>query len=140
MTDVLGDSLWRERLSAMLVGLIAVLAVSIAAGGLYAVMSKSVDRRMHELGVRLALGASVGQIAQTVLGHGLRVTAVGLGLGTMLAITGGRVLGQQGWQSSDLPWMLAAVAGVLLVLALVACWFPTRKALSADPVTILRSE
>ena len=140
MTDVVGDSLWRERLSAVLVGLIAVLAVSIAAGGLYAVISKSVDQRMHELGVRVALGASAGQIAQTVLGRGLRVTAVGLGLGTMLAITGGSLLAQQGWQTSDLSWMLAVVAGLLLVLALAACWVPVRKALGVDPVTVLRSE
>jgi len=140
MTSVLGDSLWRERFSALLVGLFAVLAVLIAAGGLYAVISHAVARRTQELGVRLALGASGAQIAQTVLGHGFRVTAVGVGVGTLLTLTLGRLLAQHAYQVGDLPWMLAAVGSLLLILTLLACWVPLRRALAVDPMTALRSE
>lgn len=140
MTNVLGDSLWRERFSALLVGLFAALAVLIASGGLYAVISHAVARRTNELGVRLALGANAVQIAQIVLGHGLRVTAIGMAVGTLLTIAAGRLLAQQAYPVSDLPWMLAAVAGLLIILTLVACWVPLRRALAVDPVTALRSE
>ena len=89
------DSLWRERFSALLLGLFATLAVLIAGGGLYAVVTQAVERRMHELGVRVALGASGGQIAQTVLAQGLRVTVIGLALGILITITAGRLLAPQ---------------------------------------------
>ena len=90
--------------------------------------------------MRLALGASGAQIAQTVLGHGFRVTAVGMGVGTLLTLTVGRLLAQQAYQVGDLTWMLAAVASLLIVLTLLACWVPLRKALAVDPMTALRSE
>jgi putative ABC transport system permease protein len=154
MTSVVGDSLWRERFSSLLVGLFAALALLIAAGGLYAVMSHSVQRRTNELGVRLALGASSAQIARTVLGHGFRVTVIGIALGTLLTLTAGRLLVHevqvfsdqlqrndvQSYQVSDLPWMLAALASLLLTITLLACWVPLRRALAVDPMMTLRSE
>jgi len=154
MTTVVADSLWRERFSALLVGLFAALAVLIAGGGLYAVVSQAVERRTHELGVRVALGASGTQIAQTVLAQGLRVTAIGLALGTLITIAVGPLLASQiqvageqiqridvqAYQVSDVPWLLAAVASMLIILTLLACWFPVRRALAVDPVATLRSE
>jgi putative ABC transport system permease protein len=134
MTTVVADSLWRERFSALLVGLFATLAVLIAGGGLYAVVSQAVERRTHELGVRVALGASGTQIAQTVLAQGLRVTPIGLALGTLIIIAVGRLLASQiqvggnqfqrndvqAHQVSDVPWLLAAVASMLIILTLLA--------------------
>jgi ABC-type antimicrobial peptide transport system permease subunit len=154
MTSVVGDSLWRQRFSALLVGLFAAFAVVIASGGLYAVISHAVERRTHELGVRLALGAGGEQIARTVLGHGLRITALGIVLGTLLILTVGRLLSHkvqvfsnqlqrndvQAYQVSDLPWMLTGVASLLIILTLLACWVPLRKALAVDPMTTLRAE
>jgi putative ABC transport system permease protein len=154
MTRVVADSLWRERFSAFLVGLFAILAVLIAGGGLYAVISQAVQRRTHELGVRVALGASSSRIARTVLGQGLRVTGIGLALGTLFTIAAGQVLARQiqvagdqfqrndvqAYQLGDVPWLLAAVAGMLIILTLLACCFPLRRALAVDPVTTLRSE
>jgi putative ABC transport system permease protein len=140
MSNVVGDSLWRQRFAAILVGLFAALAVLIASGGLYAVISHAVERRTHELGVRLALGASGSQIVQTVLGHGLRVTAIGIVVGSLLTVTTGRLLAQQAYQVGDVPWMFAAVAGLLFIVTLLACWVPLRRALAVDPVTALRSE
>jgi putative ABC transport system permease protein len=140
MSEVVGDSLWRERFSAVLVGIIAALAVVIAAGGLYAVISQAVGRRTHELGVRLALGASAMQIAQTVLRHGFRVTVIGMALGILLTTTASRLLARQGLPTGDLPWMVLAVATLLLLLTVVACWVPVRRAIALDPVATLRSE
>lgn len=154
MTTVVGDSLWRERLSALLVGLFAAVAVLIASGGLYAVMCHAVERRTHELGVRLALGASGAQITRTVLGYGLRRTGVGVAFGALLTTTAGRLLAHgievagnqvqrndaQVYRIGDLAWMNAAVASLLLILTLLACWVPLRRALAVDPITTLRSE
>jgi putative ABC transport system permease protein len=140
MTDVLGDSLWRQRLSAVLVGLFAVLAALIAAGGLYAVIAYTVARRTRELGVRIALGAGRVQVAATVLGHGLRVTAIGIAAGTALSIAAARVFAHEFPGVENPVWMLAAVSALLLVLSMLACWSPVRSALAVDPLTALRSE
>src|SRR5215472_2813774 len=92
MSEVVNDSLWRERFSAVLIGLFAAFAVLIASAGLYAVISHSVERRTHELGVRVALGASAKDITRSVLEHGLRVTAIGAGLGLLLTSTAVRLV------------------------------------------------
>jgi len=140
MTDILSDSLWRQRFAALLVGLFAVLAALIAAGGLYSVISYSVARQTRELGVRIALGAGRAEIAGSVLGRGLRVSAVGIGVGTVLAIVARRFFAQQVPDPRDSPGMLAGVAALLLVLTVLACLVPVRRALAVDPLTALRSE
>jgi putative ABC transport system permease protein len=140
MTGVIGDSLWRERLSALLVGVFAALATCIAGGGLYAVISHAVERRTQEMGIRLALGADRAQIARTVLGHGFRVTAAGMAVGTLLTLAATRLLAQRLFPVMDLPWIFAAVASLLSILTLAACWVPLRHALNVDPVAALRAE
>ncbi len=140
MTDILSDSLWRQRFSALLVGLFAVLAAVIAAGGLYSVISYSVARQTRELGVRVALGAGRAEIAGSVLSRGLRVSAVGIGVGTVLAIVAREFFAQQVPDPRDSPGMLAGVAALLLVLTALACLVPVRRALAVDPLTALRSE
>src|SRR5579864_6698106 len=140
MSNAIGDSLWRERFSALLVGLFAGLAALIAAGGLYAVISHAVQRRTQEMGVRLALGANSAQIARTVLAHGFRVTVSGIAVGALLTLTVDRLLARQAYPVGDLPWMFAAVAGFLSILTVLACWVPLRRALAVDPVAALRSE
>jgi ABC-type antimicrobial peptide transport system permease subunit len=92
------------------------------------------------MGVRLALGANSAQIAKTVLAHGFRVTAVGMTVGALLTLAASRLLARQAYQVSDLPWMFAAVAGLLSILTLLACCVPLRRALAVDPVAALRSE
>src|SRR5581483_5788698 len=134
MTNVLSDSLWRQRFAALLVGLFALLAALIASGGLYAVISYAVARQTRELGVRIALGASRAQIAVTVLGHGLRITAIGIVVGTALAIAAGKVMAQQLPDLANAPWMIADVSMLLLTLTVLACWIPVRNALKVDPL------
>jgi putative ABC transport system permease protein len=140
MTGVLRESLWRQRLAAVLVGLLAALAALIAVGGLYAVISYAVARQTKELGMRVALGATERHIAAGVLGHGLRLTGIGAVLGTLLSILLSRSLESLIPTPDDTAWMALAVAGVLAILTVVACWIPVRRALAVDPVTALRVE
>jgi putative ABC transport system permease protein len=140
MSSEIGNSIWRERFSALLVGIFAALAVILASGGLYAVISHAVERRSHELGLRLALGANTIHIARAILGHGIRVWAIGVALGILLALTAGRLLMNQAYQLSDLSWMFPVVASLLLILTILACWFPFRRALAVDPLMTLKSE
>src|SRR5579872_2191788 len=140
MSEVVNDSLWRERFSAVLIGLFATFAVLIASAGIYAVISHAVERRTHELGVRVALGASGLDVARSVLGHGLRVTAMGAGLGLLLTLTAVRFLPPASYKLGDLATMFAPAAGLLVMLAMIACAVPLRRARSVDPVVTLRSE
>ncbi|HYL78583.1 MAG TPA: ABC transporter permease [Bryobacteraceae bacterium] len=140
MTGVLGDSLWRQRFAALLVGFFAILAALIASGGLYAVVSYAVARQTREIGVRMALGATGSRIAIGVLGRGLRVTGIGITVGSVLSVAAGRLLATQVPGLKDSPWMLAAVAGLLVFMTVLACLVPVRRALAVDPLTALRSE
>ena len=103
-------------------------------------LSYSVARQTRELGVRIALGAGRAEIAGSVLGRGLRVSAVGIGVGTVLAIVARRFFAQQVPDPRDSPWMLAGVAALMLVLTVLACLVPVRRALAVDPLTVLRGE
>jgi predicted permease len=140
MLRVIADSLWRERLSALLIGLFAGLAAMIAAAGLYAVVSHAVEQRTQEIGVRLALGATRGQIARTVLGHGFRVTLTGMAIGAVLVVALSRVVERQAYPVGDLPWIFAAVVGLVSMMTLIACWVPARRAVDVDPLAALRAE
>ena len=140
MLRVIADSLWRERFSALLIGLFAGLAAIIAAAGLYAVVSHAVEQRTQEVGVRLALGAARGQIARMVLGHGFRVTLTGMAIGTVLVLALSRVVERQAYPVGDLPWIFASVLGLLSMMTLIACWVPARRALDVDPLAALRAE
>ena len=90
--------------------------------------------------MRLAPGASASQIARTVLGHGFRLTAIGITLGAAFTLMAGRLVAREAYQIAELPWIFGAVASFLLVLTVLACAIPLRRALAVDPVTALRSE
>jgi putative ABC transport system permease protein len=140
MRRVIVNSLWRERFSALLIGLFAGLAVMIAAAGLYAVVSHGVEQRTQEMGVRLALGAARGQIARMVLGHGFRVMITGAAIGTVLLLGLSRLVERQAYSIGDLPWIFASVVGLLSTMTFIACWVPIQRALGVDPLAVLRGE
>ena len=140
MLRVIAESLWRERFSALLIGLFAGLAAIIAAAGVYAVVSHAVEQRTQEMGVRLALGANRRQITGTVLGHGFRVTLTSMAIGTVLVCALSRVVEPQAYPVGELPWIVASVVGLLSVMTLAACWVPARRALDLDPLEALRAE
>jgi len=129
------------RLGATVFGLFAGLALALAALGLYGVLAYTVAQRTQELGVRIALGAVPRQVFALVIGQGLRVAALGVGLGAVLALAAGKVLASLLYGVSPYdPLVLAGAAAVLLSAATVASWVPARRATRVDPVEALRAE
>jgi putative ABC transport system permease protein len=143
MDQITADSLSQPRLRAWLIGGFAAIALIMAALGIYALISYSVAQGTHDLGVRVALGASRGQILRLVLGRGLLLTAGGLvpGLAGALALT--RLLASFSLLfqvEPDDPWTFAAISLLLVLVALVAGLIPAVRASRIDPVVALRAE
>ncbi|TAN23067.1 MAG: FtsX-like permease family protein [Acidobacteria bacterium] len=138
---VLEASLFAERTAAQLGLLLAVLALLLAAIGLYGVLSFSVAQRMREMGLRLALGAQPQQVYRSVVGRGLATVAIGIVLGAALAAVLARTLSGLlfGVTAAD-PLTWASAAAILLALALAASFAPARRATRADPAAVLRCE
>jgi putative ABC transport system permease protein len=113
----------------------------IAIVGLYGIMAYAVAQRRHELGVRVALGASQRKIVCLVLREGLLVTLAGLAAGTLAALTLARLLRDFlfGIDATD-TFTFGAIAGLFLVVAFAACYLPARRAAKVDPMVALRSE
>jgi putative ABC transport system permease protein len=141
LEDVLAGTLARPRAFTMLLTLFAFLAVLLAAVGLYGVVSCSVSQRIHELGIRLALGATRADVVRLILRQGTLYTVVGAAIGLGGAIAFMRMLTavMPGAPPRDLP-LVIEVSALLLLVALVASYFPARRAARVDPVIALRSE
>jgi predicted permease len=129
------------RFALFLVSLFAFLALSLAAIGTYGVMSYSVGQRIHEFGVRMALGAKPSDVVGLVVRQGLRLALVGVALGIISAFGLGRVLQSllYGISAGD-PLTFAAVSFVAIAMAWLACYLPARRATGVDPMIALRSE
>ena len=139
LADVVGAGVARPRLSAFLAAAFAGLALALAAVGVYGVVSYSVARRIHEMGVRLALGAKARQLVRLVVGQGMALVAAGLGLGFAAALGVTRLLAGLLWGVG--PFDVATYGGVALLLAsvaLIACLVPALRAARVDPVEALR--
>ena len=134
-------SLAGRRVPMQLLGGFAVLALLLAAIGIYGVLAFTVTQRTGELGVRMAIGADAARIRRLVLGDGTRLIGAGLGIGVLAALALGQVLKSQlfGIGSVD-PLSLAVVVLVLAATALVACWLPARRAARVSPTAALRHE
>ena len=139
MTDVVDELYWMPRTLMRLFGLFGLVALALAAAGVYGVLAYSVSRRTKEMGIRTALGATPGQIARLVLRQGLAPAVVGIviGLAGSLAMT--RLMrGLLSGVSPTDPWSFAATAAALLGVALLACCLPASRARRADPLAALR--
>jgi putative ABC transport system permease protein len=135
------NSIARERISAMLTGALAMIALALAVLGVYGVMSYSVSLRRQEMGVRLALGAAPRDVYRLVLGRGLGLTAAGLVIGLGLSVVTARLVSALLYQTSAAdPVAFVGMAAVLAVAASLACVLPARRAAAADPLLALRSE
>jgi predicted permease len=117
------------------------LGLFLAALGIYGVIARLVAQRTNEIGIRMALGAQVGQIARLILGTGMRLVAIGTGIGLLGAAAIARFFtaSMPGMASNSVTAIAAAVV-VLIVIALVACWLPARRATKVDPIVALRAE
>jgi predicted permease len=141
MDDLLADSLSQRRLDMQLLAGFAVLALVLAATGIYSVLSYGVRRRVREIGVRMALGARTQQVLSLVVLQGLKMTAIGLAIGIAAALALGRVLTSLlfGVSAADIT-TFAAVSLLLGCIALVASAIPAYRATRVDPIKTLRDE
>jgi putative ABC transport system permease protein len=129
------------RFNALLLGVFAVSALLLSAVGLYGVMAASVRQRQGEIGVRIALGATAGQVGRLVLQEGLRLAVTGAVLGLALALAVTRVLRGLLFEIEPLdPVSLGVAALALLAVAAVATWLPARRATRVDPIEVLRAQ
>jgi uncharacterized membrane protein len=130
----------REHLVAWLFGAFAVLALVLAAVGLYSVVSYSVAQRTNEFGIRVALGAQRGHVLRIVFASTVASVGSGIIAGLLLTLALNKLLAQWAEGSSRDPLILLAVTVLLGLVAVVACAGPARKALAVDPMTALRYE
>jgi putative ABC transport system permease protein len=135
-------SLQVRRMMLTLVGTFAGIALLLACVGLYGVMSYSVAQRTREIGVRIALGADGTQVVREVVRGGLLLVGLGIAIGALGSVGAAVGVDSQvyGLQLADRGIVFAVVAAALLVVALLACWLPARRATRIDPMVALRVE
>jgi len=141
LEDARSESMASPRVMTDLLGIFAALALVIAASGIGAILALSVNQRLNEIGIRMALGAKPGEVLAMILGQGMLLVAIGLAIGLVssLALTGlmKKLLFQI--EPTD-PVTFVAVSGMLALAALVAAYLPARRALRIDPLLALRRE
>jgi ABC-type antimicrobial peptide transport system permease subunit len=148
MTEVTADSLWLKRLSAVLIGLVAMLAITLAGTGIYSFMSYSVSQRMKEVGIRIAFGADRRDVLGLIMGEACRLALLGSVLGCIAAFIVGRLATSSVYLAPSLassqskealnPAAFVISALFLSVIAICACYAPARRALRVDPMVVLQ--
>ena len=141
MPEIVSNSISTQRLTMLLLGVFAALALTLSAIGIYGVISYLTGQRIHEIGVRVALGASSQDVLRMVLGQGMRTTLIGVGFGIAAAIGLTRLISQviYGVGATD-PLTFIGVAVLLIAVALLDCYIPARRAMRVDPMVALRYE
>jgi putative ABC transport system permease protein len=141
MDQIVGESLTRQRFNAELLSIFAASALGLACVGIFGVMWSTVRRRRAEIGVRMALGAAPGRVVREILAGGLRLIALGIGIGLVAAFGLTRLMSSLlfGVPPTD-PATFVGVAILLAAAALLACWIPARRASRVDPMVVLRAE
>lgn len=141
MREVITESIWRQHVAASMLGIFAGIALLLAAVGIYGVISYSVGRRTHEIGIRSALGATGRDILRMVLGEGLVLTSIGIAAGILVALGLTRLLTGllYGIRPGD-PFTFAALTLLLVGAAMLAVYIPARRATKVSPMVALRHQ
>ena len=140
LDDVIGSSIARPRAVSTLLTVFAIVALVLAAVGVYGVMAYSVRERTQEIGVRVALGASSMSVLRLILGQALRLVAIGVGVGLVAAAGLAQMLERLLYEVQPLdPWTFSVTAAVLLAVAATASYVPARRAMRMAPVDALRT-
>jgi putative ABC transport system permease protein len=141
MKELVSTSIASRRFNSMLLTVFALAALLLAAAGVYGVISFFVTQRTREIGLRVALGAQSMDVIRLIVGQGIRITALGIVAGLLGAFALTRLMSNllYGVSTSD-PITFATVAGLMIVVALLACYIPARRATKVDPLTALRYE
>lgn len=139
MDGYLAIAVAQKRLNMSLLAFFAIIAGTLAAIGIYGVMGYAVEQRLHEIGIRMALGAEPSDVVRMIVRDGMKLAAIGLGLGVMGSLVAMKYLESQlyGIKSRD-PLTFIGVGALLALVALLACYIPARRATKVDPLTALR--
>jgi ABC-type antimicrobial peptide transport system permease subunit len=129
------------RMAAMSLGVLGVMAAMLAIIGVFGTAAYSISKRMKELGIRIALGAHRKEVLEAALGRAIKLLALGSVAGLLLGILSSRVLAYVVYQASPRdPLVLTGVVVAMALLGLLATWIPAQRALSVDPLMLLREE
>jgi putative ABC transport system permease protein len=141
LSGYIAERLDAERALSKLLGVCGALALALATLGLYGVMAYTVTRRRREIGVRVALGATPGDVRRLFVGEGARLSTIGLLAGLVPAIAASRFLASQlvGVTTFDAP-TFAATAALVTAISVCAAWLPARRAARIDPMAAIRTE
>jgi putative ABC transport system permease protein len=141
MQENISSSVTEPRFRTVLLGIFAMSALLLSVIGLYGLMAYSVSQRVHEIGIRMTLGAQKRDVMWMIVGQGMLLTLLGVGIGSAAAVLLTKLLVRflYGVSATD-PVTFAAVSLVLLVVALLACYLPARRATKVDPMIALRYE
>jgi ABC-type antimicrobial peptide transport system permease subunit len=137
----LDASLFGARIATMALGVLGVMAGMLAITGIFGMAAYSISKRLRELGIRIALGARRNEVLQSALGRAFKLLAVGSAAGLVLGILASRVLAFIVYSATPRdPLVLAGVVLAMALLGLLATWIPAHRALSVDPLILLREE
>jgi ABC-type antimicrobial peptide transport system permease subunit len=137
----LGGTLFPSRMATVSLGVLGVMGGMLSITGIFGMAAYSVSKRLRELGIRIALGAKRKEVLQAALGRAFKLLAVGSGAGLVLGLLATKVLAFIVYQATPRdPLVLAGVVVAMVLLGLVATWIPAQRALSVDPLVLLREE
>jgi ABC-type antimicrobial peptide transport system permease subunit len=137
----LGGTLFPSRMATVSLGVLGLMGGMLSITGIFGMAAYSVSKRLKELGIRMALGAKRREVLQAALGRPLRLLAFGSAVGLVLGLLATRVLSYIVYQATPRdPLVLAGVVLAMSLLGLVATWIPAQRALSVNPLVLLREE